>query len=269
MLCNSTEKPLDNIGRGFKFRLYWKDTMQFYITEVNRARDIWADQKSKDIYESIIKYRANEPFSLLYHYLDPLQNQYLDEVVQFSDNETIVDAGGFDINTIKRVSQYFEDKNLTYRKYMCIEPVPEFYQEICTDISELGLKNVVAINKAICNKKGIIEFKVYGACSRLLDKPSSDSNGVITVETDTIDNMCSDDTPITFLKMDIEGAELAALEGAKNTIQRDKPKCAISVYHKPEDIFVIPLYLKQLNPDYKLYLRYYTPWLNEIVCYAI
>ena len=79
--------------------------------------------------------------------------------------------------------------------------------------------------------------------------------------------------PISFIKMDIEGFELDALEGAKNHIITEKPKLAICVYHKPDDLWQIPEYILNLNPSYKLYLRQYkygdgnNPW--ESVLYAV
>lgn len=72
----------------------------------------------------------------------------------------------------------------------------------------------------------------------------------------------------TFIKMDIEGAELEALEGAKNTIVKSKPKLAICLYHKPDDLWKIPLYLKKLVPEYKFYIRHHSKVRWETVLYA-
>ena len=77
------------------------------------------------------------------------------------------------------------------------------------------------------------------------------------------------DDKITFLKMDIEGSELKALHGARKIIQRDKPKLAICVYHKPEDIIEIPLYINSLVPEYKFYMRHYGYTPANTVLYAI
>lgn len=73
---------------------------------------------------------------------------------------------------------------------------------------------------------------------------------------------------VTFIKMDIEGAELDALRGASQIIKEQKPKLAISVYHRDDDIVAIPKLLTGLRPDYKLYLRHYSLLLNETVLYA-
>jgi len=74
---------------------------------------------------------------------------------------------------------------------------------------------------------------------------------------------------VDFIKMDIEGAEMAALKGAEKTIKRFKPKLAISVYHKQDDMIVIPEYIHSLNSNYKFYLDYYTIVGHEIMLYAI
>jgi hypothetical protein len=77
------------------------------------------------------------------------------------------------------------------------------------------------------------------------------------------------DDKITFIKMDIEGAEYNAILGAHNTITKYRPKLAISIYHKPEDIWEIPSLILKMNPEYKLYLGHYSIAAAETVLYAI
>ncbi|RMH41578.1 MAG: FkbM family methyltransferase [Gammaproteobacteria bacterium] len=74
---------------------------------------------------------------------------------------------------------------------------------------------------------------------------------------------------VDFIKMDIEGAELPALMGASRTVREFKPKLAIAVYHKDDDMITIPEYLRSLNPSYDFYLDYYTIVGHEIMLYAI
>jgi hypothetical protein len=69
--------------------------------------------------------------------------------------------------------------------------------------------------------------------------------------------------------MDIEGAEPNALRGAAGIIRAQRPKLAICVYHDFRHLWEIPLYVKSLNPGYKLYLRHHTPLEYETVCYAV
>ena len=74
---------------------------------------------------------------------------------------------------------------------------------------------------------------------------------------------------VSFIKMDIEGAERAALRGAEQLIRRCRPDLAICVYHSISDLFEIPLYIHSIVPEYCLYLRHHTPVFCETVCYAV
>ena len=72
----------------------------------------------------------------------------------------------------------------------------------------------------------------------------------------------------TFITMDVEGVELEALKGAEKLIKENAPDLAISVYHTPNHVWDIPLYLKSLKRDYNFYLRNYTSFPSETVLYA-
>ena len=84
---------------------------------------------------------------------------------------------------------------------------------------------------------------------------------------ESIDNVIKEE--VTFIKLDVEGAELRTLMGAAETIKKYKPRLAISIYHKPEDIYEIPLLLMEYRPDYRFYIRHYTSYIWETVLYAV
>ena len=73
---------------------------------------------------------------------------------------------------------------------------------------------------------------------------------------------------VDFIKMDIEGYEQAALHGSKSILKEFKPRLAICAYHKPEDLWEIPLLIKSFNPGYKLYFEHHTSLFHEAVFYA-
>lgn len=72
-----------------------------------------------------------------------------------------------------------------------------------------------------------------------------------------------------FIKMDIEGSELAAIKGGINTITKSRPQLAVSIYHTDSDFVQIPLYLKRTLKNYYYRLGHYSPSLSETVLYAI
>ena len=100
---------------------------------------------------------------------------------------------------------------------------------------------------------------------------SSDAEGdssTYQIEVAAVDEMVGED--ITYMKMDIEGAELEALKGAEKQIRKNKPKLAVCVYHKPEDFLEIWGYLKSLVPEYRFYLRHHNAYNgSETVLYAV
>jgi hypothetical protein len=69
--------------------------------------------------------------------------------------------------------------------------------------------------------------------------------------------------------MEIEGGELNALKGAARAKKKHKPKLAVCVYHKAEDLITIPQYIKSLGPEYKLYFRAHALGIIGSVLYAV
>jgi len=95
-------------------------------------------------------------------------------------------------------------------------------------------------------------------------------SGTIPVQTCAIDDfVVREGLPrVDFIKMDIEGAERAALKGAMTTIKKHKPKLAISIYHSLDDLTYIPRLIKSIDPSYKLFLDHHTIHEEETVLYA-
>ena len=77
------------------------------------------------------------------------------------------------------------------------------------------------------------------------------------------------DRRVTFIKMDIEGAEPLALRGAEEIIRTQTPKLAICTYHRAEHLWEIPAMIRQMNPAYQIYFRHHDKDEMETVCYAI
>lgn len=96
----------------------------------------------------------------------------------------------------------------------------------------------------------------------------SEENNMVKVKVISLDEMLGG-RPVSFIKMDIEGAEYKALAGARNTIVKNKPKLAICVYHKAEDIWELPGLILEMRPDYKLYFRHYSDNSTETILYAL
>lgn len=125
--------------------------------------------------------------------------------------------------------------------------------------------NVVCIPCGMWSKQDELRFNsTGGGDSSITEDNAADLQ---TIKVDSIDNVCAGDK-VTFIKMDIEGSEQEALRGAVNVIRRDKPRLAICVYHKFEDLYEIPFWIKQTVPEYKIYMRHHSDEVAETVVYA-
>ena len=123
-------------------------------------------------------------------------------------------------------------------------------------------KNIHFISKGLSNKEDILKFDTsLGSASSISEE------GSVEIYVDTLDNIVNE--KITFIKMDIEGAEGMAIEGMKKHISEDYPKLAISVYHKADDFWKIPEQILAIRDDYDLYMRHYTEGTDETVMFFI
>jgi FkbM family methyltransferase len=180
-------------------------------------------------------------------------------VLSFHEDEVIADIGCFDCYT---TLQYFKYGNEKYKKIYSFEPEPTQYKLCKETIEKGGYDNWEIYNCGVYDETGKLYFDSNASCTKVSEE------GNIEVDVIRLDDFFREHEAPTFIKMDIEGAELSALKGCSDTIRLYKPKLAICVYHKPEDIFEIPEYILSLNPDYKMYLRHYTNLVNETVLYC-
>ena len=136
-------------------------------------------------------------------------------------------------------------------------------------VREKNYKNVECLNCGIWNEKKILtlHYRNDGLLSIVDDGDLHSS--IDNIKVDAIDNFVGD-SKIDFIKMDIEGSELAALEGAKKTIQKFCPVLAICAYHKKEDLITLPQFIKSVSENYNFYIRKYgNTVLGELVLYAV
>lgn len=186
---------------------------------------------------------------------------FYENFLEFSDKEIFIDAGCCDLGT---TADFFKVcKNL--QKSYAFEPDAENYKK-CIERMEREkdtLPEIIMLPYGTWSCKTELHFKATSdGCSHI-------GEGNTIIKTMPIDDIVDIADKVTFIKMDVEGAELESLKGAEKIIKRDRPKLAICIYHKPEDMITLPLYIKSLVSEYKIYLRSYSNADNEMVLYAI
>lgn len=149
---------------------------------------------------------------------------------------------------------------------VCFEPDPNQFGLTAEFLSQNNSKvarRVTAIPCAVYSRDAVEPFTYSDTSfgSRIL------KSGKARVQCVTIDHVIPGFNP-AFISMDIEGAELEALKGAEGTIRGSRPDLGICVYHAPNHLWEIPLYLHGLGLGYRFYLRNYTSFVSETVLYA-
>lgn len=248
--------------------------LDFYFDETNSAEyfqavqgdlmEIYrhlADQESKDTYEAVIHYRINRDPEFLSKIALPRETQYfpatLGNQAVLGSNEIFVDAGAFVGDTIQGFNAAVQGQ---YRTIYAFEPDQKNYERLLKTCAAMPDTNCWQM--AVSDRSGEVHFVSDDSSS----KAASSAEQVVPAV--TLDSLL-ENVPVTYLKMDVEGMERAALWGARKIIQTYRPKLAICIYHSNADMVEVPKLILALNPNYKLYIRHYSPALVETVCYAI
>ncbi len=184
--------------------------------------------------------------------------QYFDLPELDLRNEYFADVGALDGDTTKYFLEHFKGGHA-----YVFEPNPKQFE--ITKECLRGYPQVELFPYGIYDENTTLRFDSQEdsvGSSRL------SNSGCIKVDVRKLDDLLGD-RKVTCLKMDIEGSELAALRGAERIIREQRPKLAICIYHKPEDIWEIPGFILKCCPDYRLYIRQYSLFDIETVLYAI
>ena len=205
------------------------------------------DYKSKKILLALIRNYYYYDFTMLHEVIDTCYKHYFDpDLVNTTKDTVYVDVGSYIGDSVDDfLDTYLEE----YKKIYCYE---------VTDSSISTLKD-----KFIFNEDIIIRNKaLYDKKTTLSLNTSSVDNSANTITDDKgdIEAVTLDDDikeKVNIIKMDIEGAEFKALEGAKKHIKEDTPTLLISIYHGFNDLIRIPKLIKSINKSYNFYLRYY------------
>jgi FkbM family methyltransferase len=174
------------------------------------------------------------------------------------DNEVFIDGGCYDGLTCDDFVNWCGGK---YERIYSFEPDPQNAKKCRQKLQTLN--NAEFIEAGLWSKKTKLPWASNNYGSRIVNKPSD-----IVVDAVSLDEFLKGKRA-TFIKLDVEGAELEALKGARKTIKKYKPKLAVCLYHKAPDIIDLPLFILNLVPDYKLYIRHWTNGNTETVLLAV
>jgi FkbM family methyltransferase len=235
-------------------------------TLVKKFRDsiiiisVWSEKSLPVIVENLLKYGFK--IEQLVSTFNIRDQYFCQPFFPPADNEIYLDVGCLDGISI---ADYIKFCSGRYKKIIGFEPDTGNFKTTMNMVNDKKFKNIDVIPKGAWSSNTELCFTNAGnGSSKIVE------NSGIMVPVTKIDDVMADyeDNDI-LIKMDIEGAELEALKGAENIIRNHKPRLAICLYHKPEDIIDIPLFLNNTVPEYNFFIRHNNLYnMTETVLFA-
>lgn len=211
--------------------------------KIHSALDLFEDEESKRNYVEIICNRIAPQFrSRSFEEIKTEGEYFSTGLFQYSDTESYVDAGAYTGDSIDDFIKTMTEQKCGISNIYAFELEERYFNVLKENEKKWGGRACL-YDKGLSNKEDAGERLTY------LDKELKNKK-------------------VTLIKMDIEGYEWKALQGGAGTIRNYGPKLAVCLYHVLEDLWRIPLYVKELVPEYKLYLRHHSPIVWDSVLYA-
>jgi FkbM family methyltransferase len=230
--------------------------------DIMEAYSLWSDDFSRQEFIAQIKWRLYSDWNSL---SGPVAGEqyFLDDVFSVNKDEAFIDCGAFNGDTLKT---FLCRQGTLFRKYIAFEPDPINYSDLqcyVSSLSEAISSKIDSFPYAISGQREKVTFCSTGEVGSCISK-----SGSILVECIPLDELLTTEKP-SFIKMDIEGSEQNALDGAREIINKEYPILAICVYHIKNDLWKIPLQIYDINQNYHLFLRPHGDDCWDTVCYAV
>ena len=217
-----------------------------HYDEIVKAYGLFADEESKNAYASIINYKLSGKMQYLMDAYSTKDELYAE--LSASLVKTYIDAGAYNGDTAKEAIEYFPELG----EIIAIEPDPKNYKKLLKFSETVESPRISAVNAAVWNEGGAGEFSSSGNRNSSISSTTSYQHKETDVSLISIDSL---NLSPDYIKYDVEGAELEALEGSHETIGSAHPTLLVSLYHRSKDIFEIPNYLAKEYPFYRMVLR--------------
>lgn len=260
---------------------YYAGIFEQNKAKISKLRDILSDYKSVNTLDNILKAyqtvfrRPDFYFSRIldqecaeYHFTTEqgfrvygTKNPYfLDDIFALDQGMVYLDGGAYIGDTIFQLCRQLGG---ACKHIYAFEPNDENYKKLESNVMKKDL-HITCMNAGLDNHNGFVPFVKADSGSRVSDEGTE---SIRVVDINKFLAELQENTP-SFIKLDIEGKEFDVVYAMGNFIKTNQPDLAISIYHRLEDLWEIPLLIHELNPNYKIYLRHQSNFFTETVCYA-
>lgn len=215
--------------------------------EIEEAYRSFADERSREVYSSLLAYKLSGELYPLLSSAEPDYDPF--SLLPTDAFRRTLDGGAYDGDTARALL----DAAHGVREVVCVEPDERNYRHLLAYRDRETRATITPRRIALSDAPGTALLFASGSRNSTTFRPSHTAR-LEEIKVTTVDRLL-DGTPVDFIKLDVEGAEAAALRGAEETLARFRPALLISAYHRSEDLFSLPLFVSKLCPRTRLYLR--------------
>ena len=234
--------------------IFNKDFLKKHIDEIELAYSSLADEQSRKVFENIIRFQITGDLNYCFNCESEKDEAF--EILNLGDNESFLDLGAYRGDTVEEFLKYTK----SYKKIVAVEPDTRTFKKLQLNCE--NLENCITLNNAIWSENCVLTFDGNKGRGASAQSQGEEKNAIC------VDYITEKYGDFSYLNIDIEGAESEMLKGACLTLA-NRPKICMAVYHKSEDIFALVNKIKEINSDYKIYLRHHKHisfWDTNIYC---
>lgn len=241
--------------------LFNEEFFDLHENELLTARNLFHDEISKRVYDDIVRFKLTGKPKYLRS--TSFNENDVDSILNLENYKSYADLGAYNGDTIKKYTGICPNINTIY----AFEPDSRNFKKLSNYCNELSSITTKLYNNAVCECNKVLKFSSSGNRNSSGASKGSYQHKTVEIQGIAIDNVIEN---VDFIKYDVEGLEYNALLGSKETISRYEPDLLVSMYHKNEDMYELPILVNKLNSSYNLYLRrlpYIPAW--DLNLYAI
>lgn len=234
--------------------IFNKEFLKDNISEIGKAYNLLADEKSKEVFESIIRFQITGDLNYCFN-CETAKNEAF-SILDLGENESFLDLGAYRGDTVEEFLKYAK----SYNKIVAVEPDKRTFNKLKTNCEDI--ENFTAINSAVWSCDCTLKFDGNKGRGASANADGEETSAVC------VNSLFDKYGKFTYLNIDIEGAESEMLDGAVKALTT-KPKICMAAYHRSEDIFALANKINSINPEYRIYLRHHPHisfWDTNIYC---
>lgn len=251
--------PSFEIQMGWRFWLSKPELIMSHLDDLAKVMSLLSDDFSKKCLVDIATFRLglNTSYASFHH----TENQYFNHLTLKSlKNNPVcyIDGGAYTGDTFLELC-----KLVDVQKSYLFEPDADNFEK-------LVLNTLKSYQSVHCLPIGLSDrYEILSFSAGLGEGASIQETGTAHIAVAALDTLITGQEKVDFIKLDVEGAEKKALDGAKQLIVRSRPVLAISLYHQPQDLWELPLFLSTICENYKFYIRQHCANSFDSVLYAV